>query len=89
MIFPEEIEIVLTYRHEEEDENIFTENVGAVKDGEFYRLIHIPAFAVNLAIGDLVKVEFDDGEYHFDELIEESGNSTVHIVIFDPAISNV
>ena len=30
-----------------------------------------------------MKVEFDDGEYHFDELIEESGYSVAHLVIWE------
>lgn len=29
-----------------------------------------------------MKVEFDEGEFHFDELIEESGFSVTHIVIW-------
>ena len=28
-------------------------------------------------------VEFEDGEFQFDELIKESGHSVVHIVLFD------
>ena len=83
MELPNEIDIVLVYKYDQGDTELFTERVSAVRDGDFYRLIHIPAFAPNLAIGDVVKVEFD-GEYYFDELIEESGNSTIHIVIFKP-----
>jgi hypothetical protein len=37
------------------------------------RLVRVPAFATSIAYGDIVKVEFDDGAFHFDELIEESG----------------
>jgi hypothetical protein len=29
-------------------------------------------------------VEYDDGEYHFDELVEESSHSVVHIFVFKP-----
>ena len=82
MGFPDKIYIVLTYKHDPSDAEFFTEQVGAVRHGDYYRLIHVPAFARNLAVDDIVKVEFDDDEYHFDELIEESGNSTLHIVIF-------
>ena len=33
---------------------------------------------------DMFKVEYDDGEYHFDELVEESGDSVVLIFVFKP-----
>lgn len=82
MIYPDKIELVLTYKHDPEDTEIFTEKVDAEKFGNYYRLVHVPAFAPNLAYGDIVKVEYDDGEFHFDELIEESGYSVIHIVIF-------
>ena len=82
MTFPNKIELILTYKHDPEDKEIFTERVEAEKYGQYYRLIHVPAFARNIAYGDIVKVEFDNGEFHFDELIEESGYSVIHIVVF-------
>src|SRR3954452_10401881 len=85
MNYPDRIKLVLTYKHDPEDTEIFTEKVDAVKMGEYYKLVHVPAFAPNIAYGDIVKVEFDDGEFHFDELIEESGYSVAHIVIWKPA----
>lgn len=84
MNFPDKIELVLTYKHDHDDTEIFTEKVDAEKVGENYRLLHVPAFAPNIAYGDIVKVEFDDGEFHFDELIEESGFSVAHIVVWKP-----
>jgi len=84
MDYPDTIQLVLTYKHDHEDAEIFTERVSAEKCGDYYKLIHVPAFAKNIAYGDIVKVEFDDGEFHFDKLIEESGFSVVHIVIWKP-----
>jgi hypothetical protein len=84
MNYPDKIELVLTYKHDPEDAEIFTEKVDAVKVGEYYKLVHVPAFAPNIAYGDIVKVELEDDEYHFDELIEESGYSVAHIVIWKP-----
>lgn len=84
MSYPDRIELVLTYRYDPEDTEIFTEKIEAVKTGEYYRLTQVPVFAPNIAYGDIVKVEFDDGEFHFDELIEESGYSVAHIVIWKP-----
>ena len=43
----------------------------------------IPAFAKNLAYEDIVSVDFEDGEFHFNELIIESGHSVLHIVLFN------
>lgn len=82
MNYPDKIELVLTYKYDPDDTEIFTEKVDAEKVGEYYRLVHVPAFAPNIAYGDIVKVEFDEGEFHFDELIEESGFSVAHIVIW-------
>lgn len=84
MNYPDRIELVLTYKHDPADTEIFTEKVEAVKVGEYYKLVHVPAFAPNIAYGDIVKVEYDDAEFHFDELIEESGYSVAHIVIWKP-----
>ncbi|WP_276482373.1 DUF4265 domain-containing protein [Paraflavitalea pollutisoli] len=81
MNYPDRIVLVLTYKHDPADEEIFTEKVDAEKVGDYYRLVHVPAFAPNIAYGDVVKVEFDEGEYHFDELMEESGFSVAHLVI--------
>ncbi len=84
MNYPDKIELVLTYKHHPNDTEIFTEKVDAVKAGEYYKLVHTPAFAPNIAYGDIVKVEYDGGEFHFDELIEASGYSVAHIVIWKP-----
>ena len=82
MNYPDKIELILTYKHDPSDKEIFTEIVDAEKVGEYYKLVHVPAFAPNIAYGDIVKVEFDEGEFHFDELIEESGFSVAHIVMW-------
>ncbi|WP_400190580.1 DUF4265 domain-containing protein [Hymenobacter sp. B81] len=87
MNYPDNIPVVLTYKHDPEDEEIFTERVIAERVGDYYRVILIPAFAKNLAYGDLIAVEYDEGEFHFEDLIEESGYSVVHIVVFQTAAS--
>jgi hypothetical protein len=82
MNYPDRIELVLTYKHDPKDTEIFTEKVDAVKAGAYYKLVDVPAFAPNIAYGDIVKVKYDDGDFHFDELIEESGYSVAHVVIW-------
>jgi hypothetical protein len=84
MIYPDRIELILTYKHNPEDTEIFTEKVDAVRVGEYYKLVHMPAFTPNIAYGDIVKVEFGEGEFYFDELIEESGYSVAHVVTWKP-----
>ena len=73
------IELCLVYKN---DEQYFIEKVDAIRKGLFYQVNTVPAFAKNISYGDLVKAEYENGEYHFDELIEESGHSTMHIVVF-------
>jgi hypothetical protein len=72
--------ILLTYK---EDEAYKIESVWATKINENYRIDNIPFFAKNIALGDIISVEDDNGELYFDRLIEASGNSVVRLVIFD------
>lgn len=59
------------------------ESVWATQNGEHYRIDNIPFFAKNIAYGDIVSVEEDDGELYFDGLITPSGHSVVRLVITD------
>ena len=74
--------VLLVYR--DIDDNIQIESVWAEKAGEYYKIINIPFFANNIAYGDIVDVEEDDGSLYFDELIQPSGHSTVQMIIFNP-----
>src|SRR5687767_6137651 len=64
---------------------IETESMWAEKFGNYYKIMNVPFFAPNIAYGDIVKVEDDDGVLYFDELFEESGHSTIQMIIFDKA----
>ena len=59
------------------------ENVWASKSGDYYRIENIPFFAKNVAFGDIVSVEDEDGALYFDSLIEASGHSVVRIIMFN------
>jgi hypothetical protein len=59
------------------------ESVWASKLGDYYRIENIPFFAKNIAFGDIVSVEDDNGALYFDSLIEASGHSVVRIIMFD------
>lgn len=74
-------EVYLAY--EDYDGVIKEESVRVIKEGENYRVDSIPLFSSNLAVGDLVDVECEDGKLYFFDLIKASGHSTVQIVFFD------
>jgi hypothetical protein len=65
------------------DEELTTESVWTSREGDCYRIKNIPFFAPNIAYDDLITVEDDDGELFFDDLVEESGNTTLQIIIFN------
>jgi len=77
---PSEIELTLVYKNGNE---YFTEKVDAVKHGDYYQVKSVPAFAKNLAYGDIVQVECENGQFHFEALVEESGHSVIHIILLN------
>lgn len=54
MNYPDKIELILTYKHSPDDNEIFTERVDADRVVEYYRLVHVPAFAPNIVYGDII-----------------------------------
>jgi len=75
-----EIKILLVYKDYEDNTQI--ESIQAEQEGEFYRIKNIPFFAPNISYNDLVSVENDNGVFYFEELIQESGHSTLQLVFF-------
>lgn len=73
--------VILTYRTP--NGNIGEESVWVKPVGEYYQVDNIPFFAPNIAVGDIISVEGDDGFLHFNELISLSGHSTVQIAVLD------
>src|SRR6218665_195479 len=72
--------ILFVYKDEGE---LKTESVWASKHGENYKIDNIPFFISNIALGDIVSAEADDGGLYFDSLIKPSGHSAIQIVFFD------
>ena len=83
MNYPDKIDLILTYKNNREDVDFFEEIVYAVRVDTYYQVINVPAFAPNLAFGDIVDIEVDNGKFYFHHLIKESGHTTLHVVIFD------
>ena len=82
-------EIGLVYKIDDDDE-LQTEKVRAIKIGKYYQMKAIPRFAKNVAYNDIIAVEQADDGLWFEDLITPSGHSVVHIVLFKPdAFSNL
>ena len=77
--------VKLLFRHDAfEEESI--ENAWAKKKGEYYQLDNILFYAKEYSLGDLIKTEKVDGEIFANELIEESGHSTIRILFADTGL---
>ena len=73
--------LLLTYKDEDGEYQI--ESVWATKEGSYYRINNIPFLAPNIALGDLVEAEEDDGALYFEKLVEPSGHSVVQMIVFN------
>lgn len=64
-------------------ETLWAETIDAAKG--LYKLDNIPFYLPSIACGDIVFAEFDEDEgmLTYREVVEYSGNSTVHIILFD------
>ncbi|GGF10468.1 DUF4265 domain-containing protein [Flavobacterium limi] len=63
--------------------NLAVESVWAIKEKNGYKIKNIPFFVPNIAYDDVISVEDDNGELFFDDIIKESGNSTIQVIIYD------
>ena len=71
------------------DEGEFeTESLWCTKTGEGFVIDNIPFVARRIALGDIIKAEFDLDEkaYYFEDFVSVSGNSTVRIFLEDIAL---
>lgn len=78
-------EIAIVY---DDNGELKIEKVYAEKVGEHYQLKAIPAFANNVAHDDIISIENEAGYLFFDELIQQSGHSVLHVVILKPDLSS-
>lgn len=70
--------VKITYKNNNQE--LSEEIVWVKKVKNLYRIDNIPFFAPNVALNDLIRVEIEDGEKYFDELIEPSGHSTIQTI---------
>ncbi len=52
--------------------------------GSLFKIDNIPFFAKGLSCDDVVSAAFEGDAYLFKEVIKQSENSTVRVIVFDP-----
>ncbi len=63
------VKVLLTYKDEED---IKIESVWAIAlDNDYYKIANIPFFANNVAYGDIITAENDNGELYYDDLLQQ------------------
>ena len=75
----DKVEVSLVYK---DGDDLKIEKVIAEKAESNYKIKSVPAFSNNIAYNDIISVENDNGVLFFNDRIEPSGHSVVHIVIF-------
>lgn len=79
-----EINTKIYFKFYDEDlDQMITESVWAIKEGQYYRIDNIPFYASLYSTDDVVEVKNDNGELVVEKLIEPSGNSTIRILFDD------
>lgn len=73
--------------YENVDGNLAKEFVWASKVPSGWKIDDIPFFAKNVAVDGVVTVEAAEGGMYFDELVSESGNSTLQVVVLDERVA--
>lgn len=85
--------MVKIYREIEQDDDgyppVGVESLWAAQEAGTYRVANIPFFSDDATIGDIVSCVEDDGKLWFDEVIRESGNSLIWVIMFEAGGSDV
>ncbi len=76
-----EYSILFTYKDQSGDYHI--EALRGTNAGSCYRLESIPLFSPSVSRGDIVSVVEDENAFHFEMVIDPSGNSTIQVSFFD------
>lgn len=79
------INVKFFYWHEGENAERI-ESMWTIPVGDNNRIENIPFYVKSFALGDIISAKEVAGELYVDELIEESGHSTVRVVFFDHSI---
>lgn len=74
------IPIILTYKNELSE--LSEEIINAIcidENQDLFQIVEPPLFAL-LAVGDIVNVEYENNKVYADNLVNQSDNSTIHII---------
>lgn len=76
----------ILFEHYNTPENEYgIESAWAIPEGENFKLDNILFYAPEYSLGDVVSVEDRNGELFVNGLVQESGHSTVRIILSDKA----
>jgi hypothetical protein len=77
--------IKVLFLQKDNNGEIEIESIWCIKNGDYYVIDNIPFIAKRIALGDTIKVEYDNEEdaYYFDDFISVSGNTTVRLYFND------
>ena len=59
------------------------ETVGAMREGDYYRIKNIPLYASKIALYDLIKIRNREGIFYFHRIIESSGRNVIQMIVFN------
>jgi hypothetical protein len=79
-----EYSILFTYKDQSGDFHI--ESMRGTSAGSCFRIESIPLFTPSVSKGDIVSVVDDENAYHFEMVIDPSGNSTIQVSFFDETL---
>jgi hypothetical protein len=72
--------LILPYKY---DKGIIRgEAVLATKEGDYYRIKSIPAYASKIALYDLIGTQKRGGVLYFHKIIESSGRNVIQMIVF-------
>src|SRR5579863_5211075 len=72
--------LILPYKY---DKGIVRgEAVLATKEGDYYRIKSIPAYASKIALYDLISIRKRGGVLYFHKIIESSGRNVIQMIVF-------
>jgi hypothetical protein len=74
----------VTIVYKDIEDNIAEELVWCIKMDDNYKVDNIPFYAPNLSLNDIISVENDKGILYLDDIIQESGHSTIQIIFLEP-----
>lgn len=73
-------EILLNVNYFDVENNLAEEQIRCISSQNAHELIEPPLFATHLAVGDKVLANQENNVWFWEETLEKSGNSTIHIV---------